>query len=217
MKLKLQLTRAFLISLLCATAFGLIALLISDKKIIGFDNTIISFIQGLETPTLTSIMKFFTFIGAGLPIVFLSLAIILFLYKVLHHRRELILFVWVVIGSALLNRILKIIFHRARPTIHRIVEANGFSFPSGHSMAAFSLYGIVTFLLWKHVKSSAGRVIFILSSGIMILAIGISRIYLGVHYPSDVLGGYLASGSWLAVSIWTYQLYLERRYKARQK
>ncbi|MEH7018011.1 MULTISPECIES: phosphatase PAP2 family protein [Bacillus] len=146
-------------------------------------------------------MKFFTFIGSGLPVVFLTLAIILFLYKVLHHRRELILFVWVVIGSALLNWILKMIFHRARPTIHRIVDANGFSFPSGHSMAAFSLYGIVTFLLWRHVKSSFGRVILILISATMILAIGVSRIYLGVHYPSDVLGGYLASGTWLAASI----------------
>ncbi|MGG2092076.1 phosphatase PAP2 family protein [Bacillus sp. S13(2024)] len=216
MKLKLQLTRAFFISLLCASAFGFIALLISDKRIAGFDNTVISFIQGLESPTLTSIMKFFTFIGSGLPIVFITLAIILFLYKVLHHRRELILFVWVVIGSALLNWILKMIFHRARPTIHRIVEANGFSFPSGHSMAAFSLYGIVTFLLWRHVKSSFGRIILIFIGATMIIAIGASRIYLGVHYPSDVLGGYLASGSWLAASIWTYQLYEERRYRAKQ-
>ncbi|WP_081415285.1 phosphatase PAP2 family protein [Ectobacillus panaciterrae] len=205
MNLKLQLTRAFFISLLCASAFGFIALLISDKKIIEFDNIVISFIQGLESPTLTSIMKFFTFIGAGFPVVFLTLAIIFFLYKVLHHRRELILFVWVVIGSALLNWILKIIFHRARPTIHRIVDANGFSFPSGHSMAAFSLYGIVTFLLWRHVKSSFGRSILILVSAIMILAIGISRIYLGVHYPSDVLGGYLASCSWIAISIWFFR------------
>lgn len=84
-------------------------------------------------------------------------------------------------------------------------------------MAAFSLYGIVTFLLWKHVKSSFGRGILILISTIMIITIGVSRIYLGVHYPSDVLGGYLASGSWLAVSIWTYQYYLERRYQERQK
>ncbi|MFD3445614.1 phosphatase PAP2 family protein [Microbacteriaceae bacterium 4G12] len=84
-------------------------------------------------------------------------------------------------------------------------------------MVAFSLYGIVSFLLWRHVKSSVGRVIFILVSGIMILAVCVSRIYLGVHYPSDVLGGYLVSGYWLAVSIWAYQLYFERRYKSRQK
>src|SRR4051812_9485690 len=102
-------------------------------------------------------MKFFTFIGGGLPVAFVTLIIMVFLYKVLHHRRELILFTWVVIGSVLLNETLKLIFHRARPMLHRIVDANGFSFPSGHSMAAFSLYGVVAFLLWRHISTSFGR------------------------------------------------------------
>lgn len=214
MNLKVQLTRAFFVSLFCAIGFGLIALLISDKKIAVFDNTITSFIQGLESPTLTSIMKFFTFIGAGFPVIFLSLIVLFFLYKVLHHRRELILFLWVVIGSALLNETLKFIFHRARPTLHRIVNANGFSFPSGHSMAAFSLYGVLAFLLWRHIPSSFGRGILILLSTLMIMAIGTSRIYLGVHYPSDVLGGFLASCCWLAASFWFYQWYQEKEYEA---
>ncbi|TVY01032.1 phosphatase PAP2 family protein [Paenibacillus cremeus] len=210
MNLKLQLTRAFFISLLSAIAFGVIALLVSDKKIAQFDNAIISFVQGLEAPELTTIMKFFTFIGGGYPVVMLTVLVLFFLYKILHHRRELILFIWVVAGSALLNETLKIIFHRARPTLHRIVNANGFSFPSGHSMAAFSMYGILAFLLWRHISTSVGRGLLIISSIIMIIAIGISRIYLGVHYPSDVLGGFLASGSWLAVSIWFYQRYQEK-------
>lgn len=215
MNLKLQLIQAFFVSLFCAIGFGLIALLVSDKKIATFDNLITSFVQELESPALTSIMKFFTFIGAGLPVVFLSLIVFFFLYKVLHHRRELILFLWVVIGSALLNETLKLIFHRARPTLHRIVNANGFSFPSGHSMAAFSLYGILTFLLWRHIQSPLGRGILIFFSTMMIMAIGTSRIYLGVHYPSDVLGGFLASGSWLTISIWFYQRYQESRYEAK--
>jgi undecaprenyl-diphosphatase len=213
MNLKLQLTRAFFVSLFCATGFGLIALLVSDKKIAVFDSTIISFIQGLEIPAITSFMKFFTFIGAGFPSVFLSVIVLFFLYKVLHHRRELILFLWAVIGSALLNEVLKFIFHRTRPTLHRIVNANGFSFPSGHSMAAFSLYGILAFLLWRHIPSSLGRGILIIFSTVMIMAIGISRIYLGVHYPSDVIGGFLASGSWLAILIWFFQRYQEKEYE----
>nr|WP_312875741.1 phosphatase PAP2 family protein [Paenibacillus planticolens] len=189
-------------------------MLVSDEKLVQFDRSIISYVQGLEHPLLTSIMKFFTFIGGGYPVVVITLIIIFFLYKVLHHRRELILFVWVVIGSALLNETLKLIFHRARPMIHRIVDANGFSFPSGHSMAAFSLYGVVAFLLWRHIATPLGRGILILVSIAMILTIGISRIYLGVHYPSDVIGGFLASGSWLAISIWFYQRYQEKRYEA---
>ncbi|BFT74095.1 phosphatase PAP2 family protein [Paenibacillus sp. P36] len=213
MNLKIQLTWAFFISLLSAISFGAIALLVTDHKVSQFDKVIISFVQGLETPHLTSIMKFFTFLGGGFPVVVVTLIILFFLYKVLHHRSELILFISVVIGSVILNETLKLIFKRARPVLHRIIDANGFSFPSGHSMAAFSLYGVVAFLLWRHISTALGRSTLIIISFIMIMAIGISRIYLGVHYPSDVLGGFLASGSWLALSIWYYQRYQERRYE----
>lgn len=78
-------------------------------------------------------------------------------------------------------------------------------------MAAFSLYGILAYLLWRHISTPVGRGLLIIISITMITAIGVSRIYLGVHYPSDVLGGFLASGSWLTVSIWFYQRYLEKR------
>lgn len=216
LKVKVQLIRALFISLFSAIGFGVLALSISEDRISWVDYVIISFVQGLEAPALTSIMKFFTFIGGGAPVVIVSLMAGLFLFKILHHRRELILFIWVVIGSSLLNDALKLIFHRARPTLHRIIDANGFSFPSGHSMAAFSLYGVMAFLLWRHLSSSKGRAILIVLSVVMILMIGISRIYLGVHYPSDVLGGFLASGCWLSVSIWLYQRYMENLLEAKQ-
>jgi undecaprenyl-diphosphatase len=215
MNLKKQLTLALFISLLCAIGFGMIAVLVSDKKIAQFDSTIIAGIQGLESPWLTSIMKFFTFIGSGTPVAVIALLVLFFLYKVLHHRRELILFIWVVLGTTFLNEILKTIFHRARPTLHRIVEANGYSFPSGHSMSAFSLYGVIAFLLWRHLSTSISRGLLILFSIFMMIMIGVSRIYLGVHYPSDVLGGFLASGCLLAVSIWFYQRYMEKRSKSK--
>jgi undecaprenyl-diphosphatase len=211
MNLKIQLTRAFFISLLCAIGFGLIALLISDNKTVNFDNSISSFIHNFNTPVLTSIMKFFTFIGSGAVIAVIVVLMMILFYNVLKHRTELILFMGILVGSALLNVLLKTIFHRARPIINRIIDVNGYSFPSGHAMAAFTLYGILTFLLWKHTPSYWGRSLLILCSAFMIIMIGVSRIYLGVHYPSDVIGGFLASGSWLILSIWTYQRYLERR------
>jgi undecaprenyl-diphosphatase len=161
-------------------------------------------------------MKFFTTIGSGWIISIFAIVIILFLYKVLHHRFELILFAWVVLGSELLNLFLKMIFHRSRPILHRIIDANGFSFPSGHSMAAFAMYGILSFLLWRHIPSRLGRIILLIGSAFVIWMIGISRIYLGVHYPSDVLGGFLASGCWLAASIWFYQGFQEKRYEKKR-
>ena len=116
------------------------------------------------------------------------------------------------IGTPIINQILKQFFHRARPDLHRLIEIGGYSFPSGHAMNAFAVYGILAFLLWRHIPTRLGRVALIMISSIFILMIGISRIYLGVHYPSDIIGGYFASGFWLAISIWFFQRYKEKRY-----
>ncbi|MFZ0446701.1 MAG: phosphatase PAP2 family protein [Bacillus sp. (in: firmicutes)] len=104
---------------------------------------------------------------------------------------------------------LKQFFHRARPDLHRLIEIGGYSFPSGHAINVFTVYGIITFLLWRHIPSYLGRTILI-SSG-FIFMIGTSRIYLGVHYPSDIIGGYFASGFWLSLAIWFFQKYKEKR------
>jgi undecaprenyl-diphosphatase len=207
MDIKQQLARAFIISLICAIGFVLIAVLIHDRQLDWFDQTIIGWIQGLESPAFTYVLKGFTFIGSGKIIAILVPLIALFLYFRLGHRRELYFFIGVIIGSALLNETLKLIFHRVRPTIHRIIDATGYSFPSGHSMAAFTLYGVVAFLIWRNLSTSLQRKLVLFFSLVMVLAIGISRIYLGVHYPSDVLGAYLASGCWLAASIWFFHRY----------
>jgi len=215
MNLKLQLTRAFFLGLFSALCFAFVALFVSDQKILQFDTTIISFVQGFESSSNTVMMKFFTAIGSGWILCIIAVVIMLFLYQVLQHRHELVLFAWVVLGSALMNLSLKMIFHRARPILHRIIDANGFSFPSGHSMAAFAMYGVLSFLLWRHIPSRLGRTLLLIGSAFIILMIGISRIYLGVHYPSDVLGGFLASGCWLAASIWFYQGFQEKRYEKK--
>lgn len=217
MNLKLQLIIAFIISLICMIGFSLISLLISDQKIIRFDSFVIAKIQGLESPTLTTVMKFFTFIGSGTFVIILSLILMLFLYKVLHHRIELILFIAAIMGSAVINLVLKDTFRRIRPDLHRLIDISGFSFPSGHAMNAFTVYGIISFLLWRHIPNKGGRSLLIFISIVMILAIGISRIYLGVHYPSDIIGGYFASGFWLATAIWVFQFYKEKRYNKKYK
>lgn len=211
MVLKWQMTRAFFISLIFLIGFGLTAVLIDEHKIKRFDQAVASYIQNGISPAMTSIMKFFTFIGSERAVPLLVLLAAILLYKVFNHRSELLLLLSVVIGSVLLNIILKVLFHRARPTVHRIINATGYSFPSGHSMMAFTLYGILAFLIWKHLATPFSRVIVLIGSAGMILFIGVSRIYLGVHYPSDVLGGYLISGCWLTASIWFYQQFKEKK------
>jgi undecaprenyl-diphosphatase len=217
MKLKAYLVIAFSISLVSIIGFSLVSLLISDQKIIIFDRTVIGIVQGYESPFLTTVMKFFTWIGSAPIVIVLSLFLLFFLYKILHHRFELILFIAAISGSAILNGILKHVFQRVRPDLHRLIDIEGYSFPSGHAMNAFTVYSIISFLLWRHITNRGGRIILIIVSMVMILAIGISRIYLGVHYPSDIIGGYFASGFWVTSAILFYQYFQEKRYNLKQK
>lgn len=217
MDLKIQLLWAFIISVVSLIGFSFMAILISGHHILAFDSTIISFVQGLETPSLTAIMKLFTFIGSADSILVIALIVMFFLYIVLHHRSELVFFIIVIIGAGYLNGILKSFFHRARPDLHRLIEIGGYSFPSGHAMSAMAVYGALAFLLWRHISTRFGRSLLIIFSTIMIFMIGISRVYLGVHYPSDIIGGYFASGFWLATAIWFYQKYKEKRYKSKNR
>ncbi|MFJ7753571.1 phosphatase PAP2 family protein [Peribacillus muralis] len=211
MKLKLQLMIAFIVSVFALIGFSFMAFAVSANDYLKFDSEVISVVQGWESPILTGIMKFFTYIGSTGSIIILSLFILIFLYKVLKHRLELVLFIAVMAGSPLLNALVKLCFQRTRPDLHRLIEIGGYSFPSGHAMNAMSLYGILTFLLWRHIKVKWGRMLLIVMSTLMILTIGISRIYLGVHYPSDIIAGYLAGGFWIAMSIWFFQRYQDRR------
>jgi undecaprenyl-diphosphatase len=216
MNLRVNLPIIVIISLLSFLVFSFLAIIISAKKILQFDNTIISFVQGFESPGLTSIMKLFSIIGDTPSVIVLSLVVLLFLYVVLKHRSELVLFVVALSGSAILNLLLKYLFQRARPEIHRLVEIAGYSFPSGHAMNACTVYTIIAFLLWHNIATKTGRTILIIISAVMILSIGISRIYLGVHYPSDIIGGYLASGTWITIAIWYFQKYQDKYGKNRR-
>jgi undecaprenyl-diphosphatase len=194
------------ISLLWALGFAGMAFLVTHKKAASFDAAVIRQVQGWETPWLTPVMKFFTIIGTGVPVVAITAAILFILHRFFRNGRELLLFLFAVIGSSLLNPLLKSVFHLQRPTLHRLVEQTGYGFPSGHAMGAFSLYGITAYLFWRHIRSKKGLIVWIAVSAFLILAIGISRIYLGVHYPSDVVGGYLASGCWVFACIGIFQL-----------
>ncbi|MGQ8872533.1 phosphatase PAP2 family protein [Paenibacillus sp. TSA_86.1] len=206
-----------LVAALCLLAFITIALSISDNQIHRFDAVLINWIQGMESPGMTRFMQFFTWIGSELQVVVITVVVMLILYVFLRHKRELLFLASVLIGSTVLNALLKLVFQRARPTINRIIEVSGYSFPSGHSMAAFSLYGGLAFLIWKHIPSFTGRVCMIVASAGFILMIGISRIYLGVHYPSDIVGGYFLSGCWLSTCIWFYRRYLQRLSQLQAK
>lgn len=101
----------------------------------------------------------------------------------------------------LLNQILKNIVQRPRPTEFRMIDESGYSFPSGHSMASAAFYGFLIYLVYKKVKNKKLKITIITLLSLLIILIGISRIYLGVHYTSDVLAGFFVSISYLTIYI----------------
>jgi undecaprenyl-diphosphatase len=214
MKFNLQLSIAFFGSLFL---FILLSFLVRADYLMAFDRHVISFIQGLESPWLTSIMKFFTYIGTIRFIAVLTILLFILMFYVLRFRLEVLVFLAVVFCTPILNRLLKLFFQRARPDFHRLIEIGGYSFPSGHAMNAFSFYSIMAFLLWRHVQGRIGRMAVILASSFMILSIGVSRVYLGVHYPSDIVGGFLASSLWVAAVIWLFQRYKDRQFYVQRR
>ena len=161
--LSLRLLLAFILCVGFGVLFGYIATSIGNETIGRFDTSIIGFVQGMEMPWLTTIMKVFTWIGSSYIVAPVTLIAFCLLFFKFHYRQQAFLLVFVIAGTVLLNHFLKIYFKRERPEIHRIMDANGFSFPSGHTMMAFSLYVIIAYISWRNVKTAFGRVLLLCS------------------------------------------------------
>ena len=168
---------------------------IMNGDIIGYKIISTFLISDFATP----IAKFITNFGGA--IFLITLTVILFIL-IKNKKIGLSIFSNLVIITVL-NQLLKRILQRPRPTEFRIIEETGYSFPSGHSMVSMAFYGYLIYLIYKYVKNKYIKWISIVLLSILICSIGVSRIYLGVHYTSDVLGGFLVSISYLILFIST--------------
>lgn len=193
--------RASTWGVLSAALFVYMCVIVLAGKAGFIDNDIIRIVQGWESPEITRAMKFFSWLGSTSVAATIAIVVLALLGIFLKHRKELLLFTVVVAGMPLINSLLKRMFVRERPDIHRIIQEHGYSFPSGHSSSSFVFYGVLAYLLWRHVKPAWGRGLMVVLGLAVPLCIGLSRIYLGVHYPSDVIGGYLIGGAFLGAAI----------------
>ncbi|MDQ0270476.1 phosphatase PAP2 family protein [Cytobacillus purgationiresistens] len=195
--------------------FMLIVRDFSRNDLAWFDWEVISFIQSYISSRMTGIVNVITFFGSVKWFVFA----VLFLLILLVMAKKYALAVFVVFSSGaggLFNWFLKWIFQRDRPVFQPLIEVTGFSFPSGHSMGSFVFYGSLAFVLIHFVKKIAWRILICTLLFLVIATIGVSRIYLGVHYPSDVLAGFLSGAVWLMVNIIAFQAY-ENRVKKLER
>lgn len=195
--------------------FAILANELSEQELDQFDLPIISWVQSFIHPQLTSLMKLFTWIGSGGAIVLILVLSIFIMVR--NKKRWEALFLFIAIsGGTVFNQLLKWIYKRERPEIHRLIEETNYSFPSGHSMASFIFYGMLGYFLFLFVQTKWGKIGIITMTSILILIIGLSRVYLGVHYPSDVLAGFAAGGAWLTICLIGLHIIVERRKKTNK-
>ena len=166
---------------------------IMDGDIIGYKLISKFLISDFTIP----IAKFITNFGGA---IFLIVLTIILLISIKNKKIGLSIFSNLAIIT-ILNQLLKRILQRPRPTKYRIIEETGYSFPSGHSMISMAFYGYLIYLIYKYVENKYVKWILISLLSVLICLIGVSRIYLGVHYTSDVLGGFLISISYLVIYI----------------
>lgn len=162
-----------------------------------FDDWVRSGIHKLASPAVTFAMQVITLFGG--PVVLLSLSLVVVVgFLVKKNYRAMILLIATMAGSTLLNVVLKLSFHRTRPLPFFDISApNSYSFPSGHALMSCCFYCTIAALISARSKSRTVRVVVWVLAVLLIAGIGVSRIYLGVHYPSDVVAGYTAAFIWV--------------------
>jgi undecaprenyl-diphosphatase len=164
-----------------------------------FDAQIRSFIHNHSIPATTWFMRSATHLGAAPVLSTLTVAAIaVFLYWKWH--RAAVLLLTAMLGIPLFNENLKVHYHRLRPeAFFGVALPTSYSFPSGHSLSAFCFYGMTAALVSARVRDRRARMAIWISGALLILVVGVSRVYLGVHFPSDVIGGYAAALVWISM------------------
>jgi len=158
-----------------------------------------SFIGGLVTPGLTKVMAAVTSLGS---IYLLAPVVLLLAFYLLFVRNWwdlFALFIATGLGQTLLA-LLKFFFHRPRP-MPQLALAHGFSFPSGHSFSSMIVYGFLIYITWQVMQRGIKRTVIISMVSLLILLTGMSRIYLNVHWTTDVMAGFAFGLAWLIMSI----------------
>lgn len=161
------------------------------------DNTLYSLIIKMLSTNITAIMLFISYLGSAVTLITLSIGFLI----LLRNKRNSKFIIINLILVFFLNRILKEIIARPRPEVLRLTIEKGYSFPSGHSMVATGFYGFLIYLVYKNIENKKIRHTLIVFLCLLILSIGISRIYLGVHYATDVIGGIIIGLIYLVIFI----------------
>src|SRR5215208_1613461 len=203
----LALLSAEMTIVLCLFVLALAAFVYITRRIFilnktKLDDSVFAFLKNHVSERNNDIMQFFTFLGKHeflIPANLLLIAYFLFIKK---HKWYSIKVPAIALSSLGLMFALKHTFNRQRPAIPLLEEAKGLSFPSGHALMSVTFYGLIIYIVFKTVKNKELKWTLIILLILLIIIIGFSRIYLRVHYASDVLAGYCIGFLWLVFTVW---------------
>ena len=185
------------------------SILVINNKYVNIDDSVYNFIIKFSSEMTTKFMKIFTFLGSA-PFI-IGLCILVFVILLYQKQKEYAYkCAGILVISTLINNIVKVIVRRPRPEYITVVE-NTFSYPSGHTMASVTLYGFLIYFILKSKISRTYKIVFSIILSIIPVLVGISRIYLGAHYFSDVFGGALLSAMLLSSIDIIYDKTLNRK------
>ena len=187
-------------------SFVILLILVKLEKTMNMDINIYNYIIKIKNENLTNLVKIITNFGDT----FIIVTIIILSFLLFKNNIYPKLITGNIIGIVLLNQTLKHLIMRPRPDqLWHLVEESGFSFPSGHSMAAFGFYGYFIYLINISNLNKKIKLILSILLSLLIILIGLSRVYLGVHYLSDVLAGFIISFIYLIIFITITKKYLK--------
>ena len=197
----LELIFVMVVFLACVLVFLYVsAQVVEASGPIKFDEAAFALAADMRSDGFTRFIEFITFFASRHFMTAAGLLLIAYFLFVRRHKWYSLKVPVVALGSISLNLVLKFFFDRERPTMP-LVDASGLSFPSGHSMIAASFYSLIIYLTWRHVESKPLRNFLVALLIIFILLIGFSRIYLRVHFATDVVAGFAAGILWVIVGI----------------
>lgn len=181
---------------MCAVVFVALLEDVLEGDLIRIDAAAYAIVvERLRAEWLTPVMEAFSALATPVSLIVLLLVIVAFA----PGKRPGACAATNLVLVFLLNQALKFIVQRPRPDGFQLAVEQGFSFPSGHSMVAMAFFGLLAWMVWRYESDRATRIGCAVAFGIVIVLVGVSRIYLGVHYASDVLAGFCVSLAWLAV------------------
>ncbi len=187
------------VGLLAIIAYLSFFLVIFTNQLGSFDKTIIDWVYSFRSDVLTVLMKGITFLGGEIFITIGILVLLGVLYQ--KHKVSTFNFTVLLVFGTIINLVLKLVYQRQRPNYLPLMFEATHSFPSGHAMNSFIFYACVAYFINRNTKNVKVRIFSVSFFGVLIGLIGLSRIYLGVHYPSDVLAGYIAGLLWFGVIV----------------